>query len=128
MSIRVGVDVVDVGRLREMLGRWGERLVGRTLTSREAAYCRAKRDPAPHVAGTVAAKEALFKTLSMGPRWLEVEVVRLESGRPVLVLSDSAKAVASRCGLSKLELSITHTRGLAIAVVVGVGGVDTEGR
>jgi holo-[acyl-carrier protein] synthase len=125
MSVRIGLDVVDVPRLRRMLTRWDDRLVHRTLTPREAAYCTGKRDPAPHVAGTIAAKEALFKTLSMAPRWLEVEVVRLAGGQPTLALSGSAASSADRCGISHLEVSITHTRELAAAVVVGTARVDT---
>ena len=125
MSMRIGLDVVNVPRLRRMLTRWGDRLVRRTLTPREAAYCAAKRDPVPHVAGTVAAKEALFKALSVAPRWLEVEVVRLAGGQPTLALSGSTASAADRCGISHLEVSITHTRELAAAVVVGRAGVDT---
>lgn len=120
MVLRVGLDIVGVTRVREMISRHGARLMSRTLTAEERRYCRSRRDAAPHVAGTLAAKEATFKVLNAPPRWKEVAVSRLPSGEPVVSLAGSLSRRAQALGIRALRLSITHDRDVAAAVVLGM--------
>ena len=70
----------------------------------------------------IAAKEAAAKALgtgiSRGVTWRELEVVRPPGQRPTLHLSGRAAAIAARLGVRHLALSLSHTRELALAVVV----------
>src|SRR5207245_2299169 len=82
----LGVDLVEIARIREILERHGERFLARVYTEAEVAYCRTHREPAPSLAARFAAKEAAFKVLGTGwgegVRWRDVEVVRDPRGAP----------------------------------------------
>lgn len=116
----VGMDVVEVERARSILARHGDRAMGRFLTESERAYVLRQPDPAPHFAVRVAAKEAAYKALQTlpgmrGVSWHDLEVTRLDDGRPTLSLSGVAATIPA--GLS-LHLSLTHTHGVAGAVAI----------
>ncbi len=53
-------------------------------------------------------------------RWTEVEVVNERSGRPEVHLSGAVAAYAEKRGLSDLDVSLSHTEGLALAQAVAV--------
>lgn len=82
--VGIGVDATDIPRIADAIERYGERFLRRILTEHELAYCLRRRDPAPHVAGRFAAKEAGMKAIgtghSQGVLWRDVEVFRV-SGR-----------------------------------------------
>lgn len=106
--------------MRTTIERWQDRFVDRVFTDDEIAYCRSRRDPAPHFAARFAAKEAFLKALGAPPglRWTEIEVRSTPGGAPVLVLSGEAAAAARRRGVASQHLSLTHAGDVAAAVVV----------
>jgi holo-[acyl-carrier protein] synthase len=118
----IGTDVVEVDRLRVALERHGERLLEKAFTEAEARYCRSQADPAVHFAGRFAAKEAVLKALrtgwSLGIGWRDVEV--LSEGRaPEVTLRGRAAEIAREMGAGPpILLSISHTRGVAMAVAL----------
>ncbi len=111
----VGVDIIEVERVRDALAR-RPRLLHRLFTEEEIAYCRSK--PASeyaHLAGRFAAKEAVAKALGRSLSWQEVAVHNTPSGKPVVVLKGRAReALADR----KIMLSISHSRNYAVAYAV----------
>jgi holo-[acyl-carrier protein] synthase len=116
----LGVDAVDVGRLRRALER-RPALEERIFTDAERAYSRRAADPGPRLAARFAAKEAVAKALGVGMgalSWREVEVVRDPAGAPALALRGRAAAVAAAAGVDRWHLSLTHTGSLAVAAVV----------
>ncbi len=121
-EIRVGIDVVEVGRIRRVMTT--EDRQRRVFTEGEIAYCRGKRRQYEHLAARFAAKEAVLKAfgtgVAQGIRWTDVEVVRDDAGRPRLQLDGEAAAIAVRRGLRQLDLSLTHTADVAFAQVVSV--------
>ena len=119
----IGIDLVEVPRIREMLERHGQRFKERTFTAGEIAYCDACADPAMHYAARFAAKEAAAKAIgtglwSQGVDWRDIEVLREPSGRPTLALHRQAKVHAENLGSSSSLISITHTKELAMAQVI----------
>jgi holo-[acyl-carrier protein] synthase len=121
--VGIGIDLIEVDRVRRLLERFGERALQRLLTEDEQTYCRGKVHPAQCVAARIAAKEAAFKALARdheGLRiwWTELEVVRDTDGRPVLRLHGRAAAAAQRLGVRGSMVSLTHERSMAAAVVV----------
>ncbi len=116
----IGVDLVHLPRLRQVVARWQDRFLRRVFTDAEIAYCRARRDPIPHLAARFAAKEAALKALGtglrLGIRWRELEV-RREPGRPpVLVLSGRSREISrARGGGDRLLLALTHDGEYAMA-------------
>lgn len=119
----LGIDLVEVGRIRELLTKHGERFKERTFTAGEIAYCDACADPAMHYAARFAAKEATAKAIgtglwAQGVDWKDIEVVRAESGKPTLHLHGGAKGHAEQQGVTSMLISLTHTRDLAMAQVI----------
>jgi holo-[acyl-carrier protein] synthase len=116
--VRVGVDLIEIERIRRALERHGSGFRDRCFTDAEQAYCDGKPNPAQHYAGRFAAKEAVGKALGCGVHftWREIELV----GRPKpgVKLSGRTAAYAERVGAGEIELSMTHSRELAAAVAV----------
>ena len=116
---RVGVDIIEIARVRDIVERWGDRFLRRIYTGSELTYARRR---APQLAARFASKEAVMKLLGTGIRgvgWREVEVVRQRGGAPSVVLHGRALLRAQRLGLGAIALSISHSREYAVAFVVG---------
>ena len=115
--MRVGLDLIEIARIRRALERYpGFR--DRCFTPEEQAYCESRANPAQSYAGRFAGKEAVGKALGIGVRftWKEIEI----AGRPKpgVSLFGRTRAWAERVGAGRIELSMTHSRGLAAAVAV----------
>jgi holo-[acyl-carrier protein] synthase len=119
-GIRVGVDVVDVGRVSRFAADNGDRL-REIWTSVELAR-GAGRAGAQHLAVRFAAKEALLKALGtgLGPgmRWTDIEVRNDRRGRPLLALSGQVASWAAAHGMSAADVSLSHNPTTAVAVVL----------
>jgi holo-[acyl-carrier protein] synthase len=116
---RIGVDILDIGRLERQIAVVGERFMAKLLTAAELAHCAGRTE---QLATRIAAKEAAVKVLGTGfrgVRWHEIEVVTASNGAPSLRLIGAAATAASALGLDALELSCSHDGGFAVAVVVG---------
>ena len=91
-------------------------------TEHEIAYAQGKANRYERYAARFAAKEAGMKALGTGWRggltWRDLEVSNLASGRPTLRLHGKAAEIAERLGVRNISLSLTHTAGHAIAVVI----------
>lgn len=122
MIVGLGVDLVELSRIRAVWQRHGERFLERVLTADERAYCLRKRDPVPSLAARFAAKEATAKALgtglARGVRFRDIEVVRAATGEPGLRLHGAAREIAGRRGAGRNLLTLTHGRDAAVAVVV----------
>jgi holo-[acyl-carrier protein] synthase len=122
MIVGTGIDLVEIARIQHSVDRYGARFLNRVYTAAEQAYCLRKRNAAESLAARFAAKEAAAKALgtgiSHGVNWLEIEVVREPSGRPILRFEGRAAERAVRMGVRHAALSLTHTGTLAMASVV----------
>jgi holo-[acyl-carrier protein] synthase len=104
-----------------VLERWGDRFIDRVF--RPGELSRSRRHPrarAEHVAGRFAAKEAAMKALGTGWRGLafrEIEVGRDRRGKPLLAFHGRALERARELRVAQAEVSITHTKSVAAAVV-----------
>lgn len=105
----IGVDIADIKRFRTPQMRQGERFVHNTFTKVEQDYCFSYRDPAPHLAGTFALKEAVRKIYGDKPLALaDIEVRRRPSGKPEIWIKNKRSKV--------VHVSLTHNATLAIGV------------
>jgi holo-[acyl-carrier protein] synthase len=117
--VKVGLDVIEIERVREALERY-PRFRERCFTEAERAYCDSRANPAQHYAARFAGKEAVGKALGFGVArafaWKDVEI----EGRPKpsVHLSGRAEAWSQRVGAGALDLSMTHSKGIAAAVCV----------
>lgn len=120
-----GVDVVELPRIRAAIERHGQRFLRKVYTPAEVAYCQSKKDCWASFAARWAAKEATFKAYGHGWQdlwWLnQIEVVKEPSGKPGIRLLERAAAAHAKRGVSRIELSLTHGREIAIANVLLLG-------
>jgi holo-[acyl-carrier protein] synthase len=114
--VKVGVDIIEIERIRRALGRAGFR--ERCFTEAERRYCESRHDPAESYAARFAGKEAVGKALGCGVRftWREVEIVGRP--KPSVRLSGRTAAFAERVAAGVIDLSMTHSREIAAAICV----------
>src|ERR1700676_3605067 len=125
VNVAVGIDIIEVNRVRKVFERHGERFLKRVFTEREVMQCRGK---AERLAGRFAAKEAISKALGTGihgVKWREMEVVQLRSGRPSVRLHGIAKLRAFQLGLTAFDVSIADLAQVSIAIAVGIQSTGT---
>jgi holo-[acyl-carrier protein] synthase len=122
--IGIGLDATDIPRISSAIERYGERFLQRVFTDAEIAYCRKRRESAPHFAGRFAVKEAAMKALgtghSMGVLFRDIEVVR-RGGPPQLQLHGGAARRFDAIGGRTAVVTITHSDALALAQVIILG-------
>ena len=119
-AISVGIDVIEIARIDRTLSDFGERFLRRVYTEEERERCRWR---VSELAARFAAKEATSKALGTGIRgirWKEMEVLTNRRGKPVLVLHGSAAARAATLRLVSFDVSLTHSRTEAMAIVVAL--------
>jgi holo-[acyl-carrier protein] synthase len=122
MIVGIGIDIIEVARIREVLQRT-PRFRERVFTPAERSYCDSRAVvAAQHYAARFAAKEAMLKALQTGWRggisWQDVEVASHDSGAPFLILQGEVKRLFENSGATTAHLSISHTSEHAIAQVV----------
>lgn len=122
MIAGIGIDLVDVARIRREVERRGEGLLEEVLTPVELEYCHGMAKPFPSIAVRFAAKEALFKALGTGKRgamsWQDLEVRRNELGKPDLAVTGASGEAVRKLGADRIHLSLTHTDEHALAAVL----------
>ena len=120
MIVGIGIDIIEVSRVRGVLERHGDRFLRRIYSPEEIESVRGNRDQ--YLAARFAAKEAAFKALgtgwNQGVRWVDVQVENLASGQPVVHLSGGALTRAQELGATHSHISITHTAEYAAAQVI----------
>jgi len=116
--LTIGVDMIEVARMERGIARHGERFLNRFFTEQEQDYCNGR---ATSLAGRFVIKEAVGKAFGTGIgdiRWLDVEIVCDDRGKPELVLHGQAKALAAERGLTHWAISLSHTESHAIGFVI----------
>jgi len=118
----IGVDIIEIARIRQAVEQWGDRFLERVYTDQELALCG--RNPSS-LAARFAGKEAVWKSLGergRGMGWKDIEILAQPDGRPVVNLHSAARECAIELGLNGLAISLSHSRDYAIALVVGEEG------
>src|SRR5947209_15651479 len=125
VNIAVGIDIIEVDRVRKVYEHHGERFLKRVFTEAEVRQCRGKPT---RLAGRFAAKEAISKALGTGIHgvaWREMEVVQLRSGRPTVTLHGNAKLRADQLGISAFDVSMSDLAHFSIAIAIAA---QTDGQ
>jgi holo-[acyl-carrier protein] synthase len=135
-AVAVGIDTIEITRIMRTLADFGDRFLRRVYTERERERYGSR---VSELAARFAAKEATSKALGTGIRgirWREMEVLSNRRGKPVLILHGSAAERAALLRLVDFDVSLTHSRTDAMAIVIGMkrgatdsvsGTLDREG-
>ncbi len=106
----IGIDLVEISSLKKHRPYIHSAFLKRAFFKTELDYCLSYKDPTPHLAGTIAAKEAVSKALGVSKfPWIKVEIQRLASGKPIAIMGTKKL---------KISISISHTKAFACAVAL----------
>jgi holo-[acyl-carrier protein] synthase len=112
----IGVDIVEIARVRVAVDRHGAGFRRRVYTDLEWQQCGRSY---PSLAGRFAAKEAVMKALGTGGMaFRDIEIVRTRSGKPEVRLSGRMQQRAERLGVTRIVVSISHSRDNAVATAL----------
>ncbi len=120
-----GIDLVEINHIRKIIERSGENFEKRCFTAMELDAHKSKTNYVQYLAGRFVAKEAVLKALGSGwsenVSFLDVEIQRLTTGQPSVLLHARCKEIAIKLGITSWLLSISHTSNHAIASAIAVG-------
>jgi len=122
--IYTGIDLIEIPRVAGVLERYPKRFLSKVFTEGEQSYARGR---ANQLASRFAAKEAVMKLLGTGVRgmpWKSIEVTRNRGRAPEIILHGPAKVRATKMGITRIALSLSHSRELATASAVGEANDD----
>ena len=115
----IGIDIIEISRIREAVKHWGNAFLERIYTPAELELYR---DHPQSLAVRFAAKEAVIKALGVrakGIGYTQIEILSGDNGKPTLRLYGQAKKFASVLGLIDIAISLSHSREYATAVAAG---------
>jgi len=122
MILGIGIDLIEVERIRASFTRFGDRFLKRLLHPAEIEYCLSHKDPSPFLAARFAAKEAISKAFGTGIGaelgWHDMEICRKESGEPYVILHGGGEVLFRQRGAKALLISLSHTQAHSTAVAV----------
>lgn len=109
----IGIDLVEVKRIRELAEKFKERFLKRVFSENELSYCFSHRDPFPHLAARFAAKEALVKATGSPDLVFREISVESQGGEPLIKIRGERR--------EEFLVSLSHTREHAVAIVLKKG-------
>ena len=123
--MKIGTDIVEVSRVKTAIERTGRAFLEHVYTETEISYCETGKTKGKYesYAARFAAKEAFSKAIGTGigedAHLKEIEVLNLDSGKPVIRLYGDTKAFfETNFSGSEIDISLSHTSKLALATVV----------
>lgn len=115
----IGIDIVEIPRLKKAIERWQESFLKRIFTDNEIKYSKARKFSYQHLAARFAAKEAVLKAIGDASiqriEWRNVEVLNDEFGKPTIHLSGEALKIKEQKDISEIIISMSHTHSYAVA-------------
>ena len=114
----IGVDLCKIERMSRCIEK--EFFLSRVFSEEERAYALARPNPARHLAGAFAAKEALAKAGGWGLAkvGLQSVSVRRVDGRPFLSIDSKLRLLFDEAGVERTHLSLSHEGDYAVAMVL----------
>jgi holo-[acyl-carrier protein] synthase len=116
----IGIDIIEIDRIKDAVEKFGEDFLKKVFTAKEIKYCRGRRSMRfPELAVRFAAKEAYSKAMGVGlsglgrknegVRLTEVEIVNNSRGKPLFSIQGKID--------NKAHVSLSHSRDYAVASV-----------
>jgi holo-[acyl-carrier protein] synthase len=115
----IGIDIIEIARIEKAVARWEASFLRRVYTESELSLYHKKT---PSLAARFAGKEAVIKALGTQTKGIslrEIEILADADGKPLVNLSGKAQIQADSLGLGSLAISLSHSRGHAVAFVIG---------
>ncbi|MFT4581774.1 MAG: holo-[acyl-carrier protein] synthase [Gammaproteobacteria bacterium] len=122
MIYGIGVDIVEVVRIKRAYERWGQRFANKILGVTELQHFTKTRNPVRFLSMRFAAKEAVSKAFGTGfkqgvsPR--QIEVVHQASGKPSVIFSHHVAKLAEQEHISASFITMADEREYAVAYAI----------
>lgn len=122
MIAGIGIDIIEVSRIKEAVERWDSAFLKRIFTDNEVQYSQNKKFAYQHLAARFAAKEAVLKAIGDSAiqhiEWHNIEVLNDEFGKPYIRLSGEALKIKEAKQITDIIISMSHTHTFAVANVI----------
>lgn len=115
----IGIDIVEISRIRKAIAEWGDGFLKRVYTPEEVKHYRNK---IPSLAARFAGKEAVVKALGITDKGIglsDIEILSDEFGRPEVTLHGKALKQAQELGIKEIAVSLSHSRSYTVACAIG---------
>jgi holo-[acyl-carrier protein] synthase len=120
MVIGIGIDIIEIERIKESVDRFGDIFLNKIYTQTELDYCLKKINKYQHLAARFAAKEAVYKALSTGwdkeLSWQNIEIYNEPNGMPIVKLKGSLESFLTKD--KSLKISMSHSRDYVACVAI----------
>ncbi len=116
MIFGIGTDIIEIERIEKAIAR--KNFVNKYFTKHEIEIIG---NYSNRIAGNFAAKEAVSKALGTGFSGffpIDIEILRDEKGKPIVVLNKNAKNIADKNNITKVHLTISHCQKYAVAYAI----------
>lgn len=117
----VGIDIIEVSRVKKALDVWGDKFLKRIFTRREMDYAHTKKFSHENLAARFACKESVLKAFGntrIGAKLKNIEVLNDKKGKPEVVLHGEVKEFASKNKIDNIMVSMSHTSNYAVSNAV----------
>ena len=117
----IGIDIVEIKRIKKIIEKWGMKFSHRVFTCNEREYCEKKKFSHQSYAARFAAKEAFLKALGIGLRgvsWKEIEITTDSFGKPEIKAQGKLKNILKKQKVNQIFLTLSHSRKYAVAQVI----------
>jgi len=120
MVLGVGIDIIEIDRIKESIDKFGDQFLNKVFTKKEIEYSVSKANKYQHFAARFAAKEAIYKALSSDTNkvysWQDVEIYNEVNGLPKVKLFGSLKDYLNED--KELKISMSHSQNYVTCVAI----------
>ncbi len=120
MIIGVGIDIIEIDRIKQSIERYGDLFINKIFTETEINYCEAHKNKFQHYAARFAAKEAIIKSFSSskiyGFSWKDMEIYNEPDGTPrTNIYGKMGEYLSNDKGI---EISLSHSQNYVVSFAV----------
>jgi len=119
MKILQGIDLLKIERIKKIYLSYGIRFLKKILTDKEIKELKNSKQISSKIAGKFSAKEAASKALGTGfadgVKHKDIEILNLESGKPIINLHANAKQKLNN--IQSSSISISNEDGFVVTIV-----------
>lgn len=120
MVIGIGIDIIEIDRIKDSIDKFGDSFLHKIYTEKEINYCNSKSNKYQHFAARFAAKEAVYKAFETGweksSTWQGIEITNEPNGMPVVKLNEKLASFLSDG--KNLKISLSHSRDYVACVAI----------
>lgn len=120
MVIGLGIDIIEIDRIKSSIENYGEKFLSKIFTPAEINYCQSKANKFQHFAARFAAKEAVYKALATGWQevlsWQDIEIFNEATGMPQVSMRGRLKEFLAED--KNLKISISHSKNYVTCVAI----------